>query len=33
LMQADFVPGNLDIPDVVCMLLAVILSIAIIKKT
>ena len=32
LMQADFVPGNLDVPDVVCMLLAVLLSITIIKK-
>jgi len=32
LMQADFVPGNLDVPDVVFMLLAVILSIILIKK-
>jgi len=32
LMQADFVPGNLDLPDIVLMLLAVILSIFLIKK-
>jgi len=31
-MQADFIPGNLDVPDVVLMLLAVILSIILIKK-
>ena len=31
-MQADFVPGNLDLTDIVLMLLAVILSIVLIKK-
>ena len=32
LMQAEFVPGNLDYTDIVLMLLAVILSIILIKK-
>jgi len=31
-MQADFIPGNLDLTDIVLMLLAVILSTIIIKK-